>query len=177
MNSKKNDLENPLLEEKTELISSLIKNEDYESALNVCNELVEKYNFSHKIMSDRAFLNYSIGRIDEALDDLQTLIDIHPESPSAYVKRAAWNLELGNDIQAINDLTIVILMRDEFYLEVSYFYRAMAYLNLGMRDEAYNDYMNLSEDFYFWIKTPKEGTRFLSNEDIKVMCLDAPNTR
>ena len=171
LNSKKIDLESSLLKEKIELVSSLIKSEDYENALNICNELVEKYTLAYEIVSERAFINYSLGKTDHALADLQTLIDLRPDSPTAYVKRAVWNLEFGNDLQAINDLTVVILMGDEFYIEVSYFYRAIAYIHLGMRDYAYNDYVNLSDDFNFRVKTLKEGTRFLSKEDIKVLCL------
>ena len=68
------------LMEKTEDYTDLWKRGDYKGALKALDVLLVEHASPGpmKWMFDRAELRYEIGRIDEAIDDLETLQDRYP---------------------------------------------------------------------------------------------------
>jgi tetratricopeptide (TPR) repeat protein len=151
---------------KLELVEILVDQSNYEGALRLCNEVIAEDARSFEAHSERARINHQLGRPTEALLDLQVLIELRPESPTAYLRRSTLNMELGYDSLAIEDLTFVIASGEEYFLDTAYFYRAVAYLNLSKKELAMKDCQKLPHDFAFFVRTKNQMGRYLTRDDV-----------
>jgi len=102
---------------KLELLSELIEQHQYLEALALCDEIIATDDAIYNVYYDRSRILYRIGHKSEAFQDLEILMKLRPWSPSAHITRAEWNLEIGHDLLAIEDLTFVIDSQDAYFLE------------------------------------------------------------
>ena len=154
---------------KLEQLAHLVEQCEYDCALKLCDEIIEEDDSVYEVYSERSYMLYQLGRKSEAFLDLQLLMELRPESPSAYLRRAVWNLELGHDLLAIQDLSLVIETEDQYFLDAAYFYRSVAYLNTGKKMQALMDCQRLPEDLSFYVRTRDDGGRLLSVDSIRNM--------
>jgi len=154
------------INKKIEDIARLRKEEKYEEALQVCNEMIAEDNECYAAYSKRSHILHGLGKYSEALRDLGRLIELRPDGPTAYLQRAEWYLEQGDDKLAMDDLDFVIRTGEPYFIDTAYFYRAVACLNLGHKAEAIDACLKLPDDFKYQIETPRWGGRLLSRDDI-----------
>ena len=154
-------------------IAQFTKEDKYEQSLQVCNELIDQDSNCYSAYSARADVLYHLGKYTEAFQDIDRLMYLRPDSPSAYVRRAEWNLAQGNDKLVIDDLSFVIKSKDQYYLNVAYFYSTVALLNLGKKAEALEACRKLPDGYEFYVETYHAGGRLLSRDalDKMILCL------
>ncbi|WP_276366120.1 tetratricopeptide repeat protein [Chryseolinea sp. H1M3-3] len=95
---------------------SLVERQDYQSALNLYNSLLEKskpeteeqYQLYHK----RAVCYYGLQRFEEALQDINTLIEKYPQ-PQAKLLRAYINQAVENYEAQLDDLNDLLLLNPD----------------------------------------------------------------
>lgn len=79
-------------------ISILIYEKKYKKALTEINQAMDRFQTSKKYLLQRAIIYEKLGRWDDARADLETLIDIEPDSEQAYNYLGYTMLERGDDI-------------------------------------------------------------------------------
>ncbi|WP_284618003.1 tetratricopeptide repeat protein [Aquabacterium humicola] len=154
------------IEQRLALIETLFEKSDFSAVLQICNDIIELDDGHFEAHSERARANQRLGRLGDAMSDLQVLIDLRPDSPTAYLRRAALNMELGHDALAVMDLSRVVELGDGYYLSTAHFYRAIAYHNIGDKEASRRDATLLPNDFRFFVKTKDHGTRQLSRQEV-----------
>jgi len=141
----------------------------FEEALQVCEEMIAADSGDYAAYSERADILYSIGQRKEAYQDLGRLIQLRPESPSAYYVRAKWNLEVGDYQAVLDDATTIMRFRDKHFIDVAYFYRAIAQFKLGNKTDAVADCLRLPADFKMPVDIPQMGWKVLSRKELQEM--------
>jgi tetratricopeptide (TPR) repeat protein len=158
-----------LIEKKLHDIDSLQKAKKFEEAIEVCNEIIADDDECYMAYSKRGDIFYGLGMHQDAFRDLDKLMEIRPECPSAYYVSARWNLELGNDKSAIDDANFVIKSGVAYFINMAYFFRSIAFLNLGDKKAAAEDCLLLPEEFKTAVTIHKIGWKILSRDDLYKM--------
>ncbi len=159
------------VKEKLKAIAQLSQKNDYVQSMQICNELIAQENNCYAAYSARAEILYHLGRYQEASQDIDKLMELRPHSPSAYVRRAEWNLAQGNDKLVVDDLSFVIKSKDPYFLNVAYFYSAVALLNMGNKAGAMEACDQLPDGYEFYVETHQDGGRLLSRDALGKMIL------
>ncbi|WP_222610890.1 hypothetical protein [Undibacterium sp. FT79W] len=160
-----NDIENSL-KEKLENIDRLFINEEYDLALQICNEIIAENEDCYAAYSERSCIFHALGRNSEAFDDVDKLIKLRPTSPTAYMRRARWHLEQGADDLALKNVNFVIELGTEYFIDSAYFYQAIALLNIGKKTEAIEACQMLPGDFRDYVNTYNIRGKLLSRDDL-----------
>lgn len=142
---------------KLKKLPQLLQRKEYMAGLRLCDEIIEHEPLVYSVYSDRSFILREVGELQRAFDDINTLVNLRPECPTGYLKRAEWHLEFGANELAIKDLTFVINTEERYFLHTAYFYRAIGYLQLHRKREAKDDCFKLPADFSFYVKTLQLG--------------------
>lgn len=158
-----------LIEKKLEDVDSFLDAEKLEEAIEVCNEIISMDDACYMAYSRRGDILFMMGRRLDAFCDLDKLMKLRPECPSAYYVSAKWNLEIGNDRAAIDDANFVIRSGEEYFMNMAYFFRAIALHNLGDQVAAEKDCLLLPDDFRTAITLCKAGWMVLSRDDLHKM--------
>jgi tetratricopeptide (TPR) repeat protein len=131
--------------------SVALERNDPEEALKICQELMDANPESAICFDTRARIYELIGDLEKAVDDISVSIDIDPAEPDYYFNRGRWHLGLGNYHLAVADQTKALDMgkqhNSQYYEKSSLFFRAAAFLALGMYEKALSDCENLDDDF------------------------------
>jgi tetratricopeptide (TPR) repeat protein len=152
--------------EKLQELNDLVGRGDFEQALHLCNELISGGDQIYEVYSERSYSYHQLGRLSEALRDIEEMIGLRPNSASAYIRKSAINLEIGRDLIVVDCASIVIDSGDEYFMSTALFYRAVAYLNLDKKSEAMRDGLRLPDEFEFAVKTKNKGLWKLTRGDI-----------
>ena len=78
-------------------ISSLTEEGDYDEALKICDEALLKCNLSTSVRFQRAYLLFLVNRSNEAISDLDCLLDTDSEFPNAQWLKAGVLRKLHGD--------------------------------------------------------------------------------
>jgi tetratricopeptide (TPR) repeat protein len=124
---------------------------DYERALEICNQEIAESPETADGLDTRSRIYELMGDLEKAIKDITDAIDIDPSQPDYYFNRGRWHLGLGNYAAAVVDQTRAIDIGNQcdfqHYRESSLFFRAAAFLRLGMLYEALADCKDLDDDF------------------------------
>ncbi len=122
------------------LISTYIRLEDFKSALKFLNEIFENHkNLLDPIFyQDRSFCFAKTGLIDDAINDLNYLIDNNLMLSESLSNRAGLYLQSGNLKNAITDVNKSIDINPNF--SDAFNNRANIYKAMSLNDKALDDY-------------------------------------
>jgi tetratricopeptide (TPR) repeat protein len=137
-----------------EKIARLREEMQFQNAIAICNDIIVSDVACYPAYGARSRIFYDLGRYEDAFKDLEKLIELRPNSPSAYLERAAWGLERGNYKSAIDDSTHVIESGELYYMSMAYFYQCIGYLLQGDKKQATEACSKLPNDFKAYLKTP-----------------------
>lgn len=145
---------------------SMARQEQYEAAISLADELVTKYPDEVRVWSLRAYLHRRKHDYAEAASDLTQAIKINENRPEGefkknvlttidlFINRGADRFALGDNQSSINDFTrgldLCELYASNDYRETLLFWRAEALLKLGRKKEALSDLAQVPDDFRFW---------------------------
>jgi tetratricopeptide (TPR) repeat protein len=73
-------------------------------ALDALSTAIDKYDRHAQAYEHRAYVNFKLGNIEDALYDFDKSLKIDPTNPEAYVGRAKLNWKQGKQKEAIEDL-------------------------------------------------------------------------
>lgn len=146
-----------MMNSKINEIDRLRKLKDFEGAIRICDEMISDDASCYAAFWKRCNIFRALGKFSEAFADLERLLEIRPNDPTAYVQRAEWRLELGEDQLALTDIELVLKTKETYYLDTANFYKAIALLNLGDKAAANAVCLKLPADFRYHIVTPYWG--------------------
>ena len=136
---------------KFNLISNFIKLGDFKSSIKYLNDIFEnsKNLIDAVCYQERAFCYSKIGLIDDAINDLNYLINNNLLIPESLSNRAGLNLEKGNLKEALIDVNKCIEISPKF--ADAFNNRGNIYKAMGLHEKAIDDYtraINLSPSNY-----------------------------
>jgi tetratricopeptide (TPR) repeat protein len=144
---------NEMDESRPELETALLlaRNKDYSTALDLCETSIASNPSSAAAFRTRSQIYRRMGNFNGAIDDLTSAIERAGEQPRDYLFRGWYNLENGSLSNAIEDLTKAINLGDElnteYYADLAYFFRSLAFLRTGRFDEALADSEYVRDDW------------------------------
>lgn len=154
------------LERELERASRFSQREEYAQALKICDNVIKDHPNNSRGYRERAYVNAFQKKHEKAVDDIGIAISLDPIQPAYYFLRALCLLNCDRPEEACQDLSEVLSLEERFgrgyYVESAYFYRAAAYLDLGLYKEALQDCRNVKDGFVVYMKG---GRR--SKEDIE----------
>jgi tetratricopeptide (TPR) repeat protein len=157
---------NKLQAEKLADAAALLREGKYQEAIDIYSCIIFEESDCYAAFSARSRIFHDLGMHADALRDIAKLIELRPNSPCAFIERAAWYLELGDDQLAIGDADFVIATGDEYFINTAHFYKAVASFNLGEKQNLMDSCGKLPLDFKSYIKTLRHGGRLLTRDDL-----------
>jgi tetratricopeptide (TPR) repeat protein len=130
------------------------KEKDNKNALKYYNLCVEKFPQNESCYSERGSLYLRTGKLDLALNDLNTSIDLNSLVSNAYNIRGLILFEQKEYLSAINDFTKAIEIEQSEALY--YYHRGMIYYELESYSEALKDFNSAIKwesnwsSYYYW---------------------------
>jgi tetratricopeptide (TPR) repeat protein len=132
----------------------LARRNDQDSAMNLADDLIERYPNEAQVWSLRGYLHGRVGRHSEAISDLTRAIEIDDSDPYLFFSRGVDRFELGDDQLAIDDFSRALGLSERQqnpdYRETLLFWRAETLLRRGKKREALEDLAGVRDDFSFW---------------------------
>ena len=132
----------------------LIRKEDYKSASESVECLIHDYPLEPEAWNTRAYLNANCGNHQGAVADMSTAILIEAFEPGYFFTRGRYLFKLGRFLEAIKDFTATIDLSvkasSEYYLSAALFFRADAYVRLGLHEAARTDCARIPISFQLW---------------------------
>ncbi|WP_148661613.1 hypothetical protein [Roseateles chitosanitabidus] len=147
-------------------VSILRAQDKFQEAVHACDAFIRADDSCFAAYAERARLNYSLARYQEAFEDVKKQMELRPESPSPYYTRARWSLALGDEKLAAADAGFIIASGDEYFLSSAYFIRALANCYLGKKVEAMADCLRVPMGFDMGVETKSLGWRVMSREEL-----------
>jgi tetratricopeptide (TPR) repeat protein len=157
---------NKLQSEKLADVAALLKESKYQEAIDICSGIILEESDCYAAFNARSQIFLDLGKHEDALRDITKLIELRPNSPCAFIERAALYLELGDDQLAIGDADFVIATGEDYFINVAHFYKAVASFNLGQKQNLMDLCSKLPLDFKFYVKTLRHGGRLLTRDDL-----------
>jgi len=132
----------------------LARRNDPDNAMDLANDLIERYPKEAKVWSLRGYMHGRLGNHSGAVSDLTRAIEINDNDPYLFFSRGADRFELGDDQLAVDDFTRALDLCDsqqrQDYAETLLFWRAEAWLRLGNAQRALSDLTGVRDGFSFW---------------------------
>lgn len=147
----------------------LSKEDRFEEAIDICCDVIAQDDDCYAAYSERSCNLHALGRFEESLRDLEKLIELRPSSPTAYFRRARWQIERGEYEFALKDLYQVIDFQVEYFNESAYFHLVVALLNTNRIDDALQACGMLSPGFKEFISTPSTPGKALSRDELMLL--------
>jgi len=146
-----------MIETMRDLISraeELAKAGQYDEAMSLATDLVDRYPGEMEVWSLRAYLHGRSRNYKDAIADVTRAIEINPVEPVLFFDRGSDALAMGDDEAAVSDFTRGLELCDhynnDYYRESLHFLRAEALVRLGKKEEALADLMYVREDLKSW---------------------------
>lgn len=156
--------------DKLDRIDDLRREGNYEEALSICNEMIASNADIFIPYMKRKNLYHRMGRYEEAFQDIDFLLKLQPEkSAASYYSRGEMKMEIGSYQDALHDFTLVINMKEYYFLNASYFFRSLAYYKLRKKKESLNDCLQLPHDFSYGTKVLGEAWRVYTKDSLREM--------
>jgi tetratricopeptide (TPR) repeat protein len=147
----------------------LAKQDDFESALLMCNQLLADDPGDHEAIRVKTSVLEKLNRSDEAVASLATLAQDSGE-PADYFNLAMARLkrkEFCDGIAALESLLAISAQEQfDYYVSSAKFLRAFALIEIGRNAEASTDIQTLESDMRLWIP----GHGLVTIEQLKRGC-------
>lgn len=141
---------------------------DYSAALSACDAIIQAHPNLLAPLRKRAQIYAHQADFRRAIDQMSEVIDKGPAEPGDYFFRGWWKLEDDNAGDAIDDLTNAIeigdQVRDGYFTESAYFFRAVANLRRGLYDDALADCGQVRDDFLIYLRSGQVSKASLVRE-------------
>jgi tetratricopeptide (TPR) repeat protein len=119
---------------------------DYASAVNRFTNALKVDNKNQFALFFRGMALERLRQYKRAMNDFSTFINIYPSKPIPYYNRGICHLHLGEDVEAIKDLTSAMDFEPSLDNCADFYYsRGLAYRRLGNFVESQKDYMYLQQ--------------------------------
>lgn len=128
---------------------------DYPAAVKLCSEAISENPDDPIGYRKRSHIYARMGKWENALQDLDRVISLQCEEPADYFSRGRLRLRVANFEQAIKDFTKAIDLseayRDDYYIEMSRFFRAEALVRIGSYHDALTDCEHVRDEIRAYI--------------------------
>jgi tetratricopeptide (TPR) repeat protein len=132
----------------------LAKQDDFESALSMCDQLLAADPHDHEAIRVKASMLENLNRSDEAVASLAALAQDSGE-PADYFNLALARLKRKEFIDGIAALESLLAISQQeqfdYYVSSAKFLRAFALIETGRKAEANTDIQTLESDMRLWI--------------------------
>jgi len=159
------------IDKKLEQAIQLAKNEsDVVEAERIFEELKRDYPSSTEVLHRRAWFYSRQEHLEKAAQELSEIIKLSPDDIVAYAMRGRWYSGLRRYSEAVSDQTKVLELGaktgNRFYEETAFFFRALAFCELGEFDSAILDTRFVTEDLVMYMP----GLGQISRADLVERC-------
>jgi tetratricopeptide (TPR) repeat protein len=131
--------------------NAVTSGKDYKEALRLCNEVLSEHPSMLDGLRAKARIYAYTGAFNEAIVEMNTVIEQNPKDPGDYFSRGRWLLDSGKWTEALSDMTKTLNLGLEldldYYTESAYFFRSVALLRLGRHSDALADCAHVRDDF------------------------------
>jgi tetratricopeptide (TPR) repeat protein len=128
---------------------------DYDGALRVCNEVLNKYPDMPHAVREKAAIYAAMKNFAEATALMSDLIAQNPNELEYYFSRGRWYLANADWTEAAADMTKALELGSEqtsnYFTESAYFFRAVALSKLRRYSEAVADCEHVRDDFLIYL--------------------------
>ena len=132
-------------------VYKLAKEGMYDEAIQICGKYIAAHPNQREGYKQRSFIFGRMKLWKDAIKDVDILINMGHEEPDDYFSRGRWHLMAGNVSSAIDDFSKIIeiegVLQRKYYTESAYFYRAKAYIEIGLFQEAIDDCEKIRDGF------------------------------
>lgn len=111
----------------------------YDEALKYCNQAIEADSTDTEYIYTKATLEAQIGRLREAIDDMDAYISKDPAQYVGYYSRGWMKIKMKDYDGAIEDYTMSITLNPNY--AGSYMWRGLAYKEKGEPEKAESDFL------------------------------------
>lgn len=136
---------------------------EFSEALKICSEVIENYPKCTEAYRERAYVYSRMKDWEKALLDINKAITLDLDNPADYFTRGRWLLITDNPQDAVEDFSKVLMIENEmnsaYFSETAYFFRALAYLDIGLYEKALNDCKEVRDDFALHFKSRLRSKR------------------
>jgi tetratricopeptide (TPR) repeat protein len=122
---------------------TFVKSHSYSDPMTFYNSAIAGNSNSDFAYIHRGYLNNSLGRTEQAMDDFTKTIELNPGYAEAYNNRGIIYNSQGEYEKAIVDYTKAIELKPK--IAEAYNNRGLAYGYMGMHDKAITDYLKVIE--------------------------------
>lgn len=137
-----------------EKIERLTRDEDYEQALRLANDLLRERPEEVTIWRAKSHIMALEGNYDAAIKDISNAIRIRPEEPDYFFTRGRFLFAHGKYVEAIEDFTRTLELSEQqqsdLHVEAAHFFRADAYARLKLYDKAKADCGKIPDNAPMW---------------------------
>ncbi len=129
-------------------IITIYRSEVFQSRISLWSDVLKKYPMSSRAYQNRAKAHFDNGQYQRAIQDLEMLVNLHPNFVHGYHNRANIFFHLGKYSEALNDYNDTINLLEKLPLEVQakyryalvYYQRGKTALRLGKYEDAVQDF-------------------------------------
>ncbi len=137
-------------------VLELAKKNHFDEALSICNNYIDYNKNPREGYAKRAQVFAIKNELENAIADINSIEQIGLANSGDYFSRGRWKLMLNDLLGAIKDLTSSIELEaqnnESYYMESSYFYRAVAYVFSDEKEKAISDCKHVRDDFQVYLK-------------------------
>ena len=148
-----------------EKIRQLAKREDYDLALDLCDQEIATSSDLDRLYSARAYVNYRKGDSAQAIADINLAIEKNPKEPHYFYIYGIYLFECGRYDDAIKQFSTAIQLSKDYgsvyYLTPSYFFRADCYVRLKEYEKALADCENIPQETAIWTDRLKSKSEII----------------
>jgi tetratricopeptide (TPR) repeat protein len=132
-------------------VYKLAKEGMYDEAIQICGKYIVAHPNQREGYKQRSYIFGRMKLWEDAIRDVDILINMGHEEPDDYFSRGRWNLMAGHTSSSIEDFSkvieIEIVLPRKYYTESAYFYRANAYMKMGFFQRAIDDCEKVRDGF------------------------------
>lgn len=129
----------------------LAKKGMYDEAIEICTEYIATHPDQREGYKQRSYIFGRMKLWEDAIRDVDILMNMGHEEPDDYFSRGRWHLMAGNVSSAIEDFSKIIeierVLARKYYTESAYFYRAKACIEIGLFQRAIEDCEKIRDGF------------------------------
>ncbi len=127
---------------------------DHESAMTIADELARQRPAEARVFSLRAYLYERVRNYPRAIAEASRAIAIDPLEPGFVFSRGRYYLHAGKYRHAADDFTTGLFLcdrlKDDYFTGAFHFLRAEAFVQLGRKNEALADLLQVRDDMKLW---------------------------
>ena len=131
------------------VLEKYISDQSYEEALLYSEKMLNAFGKRVEIVQNRAFIFSYLGRYEDAIKEINNLIELCPNVAVPYEQRAGFYMKIGDFKSALKDYNKAQQYDDGYLSNAIIYFRALCYMQLKEYDNAIADLDSLPDNYCY----------------------------